>query len=248
MKNAIAYLRVSTENQVGEDKYGLDAQRNDITAYAAKNDITIIDWFVDEGVSGGKLDRPELNKIMSGELPEGVTSVVVAKTDRLSRDIQLYYFIKLTLTKKNLEVLSVQEDWESYGIMAPMLEAMVIAFAEFERQMITSRTTNGRNIKASKGGYSGGKPPYGYLVTDGKLVIEPEEAEIVRGIFQLHEEGNVLRVIVEQLDGFGITTRKGGKFYPSTVGYIVRNKPFYQGLYQYGDMEAFVPGHHQAII
>lgn len=248
MKKCVAYLRVSTENQVGEDKYGLDVQRKDIEVYAAKNDITIVDWFIEEGVSGGKLDRPELNRLLNGEVTNPpVEAVIVAKTDRLSRDIQMYYYIKLSLAKKNLELLSVQEDWGSYGMMSGMLEAMVVAFAEFERQMITTRTSNGRKAKAKTGGYAGGKAPLGYLVDDGKLVVDNETAEIVRGIFIGRENGQTYAQLSQELNNLGITTRTGSKWYPAQVGYIIKNKPLYEGMYKYSDDE-WVQGVHESIL
>ena len=245
MKNIVAYLRVSTDGQVGDDKFGLEVQRADIEAYALKNDCNICDWFIEEGVSGGKLDRPELNRLLNGDITNPpVEAVIVAKTDRLSRDIQMYYFIKLSLKKRGFELISVQEDWGSYGVMAPMLEAMVVAFAEFERQMITTRTSNGRKAKAAKGGYSGGKPPYGYKVVDSELVINEDEAEVVRTI--LNSESS-LRSLADYLNNHNIKTKSGAKWYAAQVGYIKNHRKLYEGMYKYGNGE-WVTGTHKALI
>lgn len=245
MKNVVAYLRVSTDGQIGEDKYGLDVQRSDIETFALKNEYNICDWFIEEGVSGGKLDRPELNRLLNGDITNPpVEAVIVAKTDRLSRDIQMYYFIKLSLKKRGFELISVQEDWGSYGMMAPMLEAMVVAFAEFERQMITTRTSNGRKAKAAKGGYSGGKPPYGYNVIDSNLVINEDEGEVVKLI--LNSE-STLRELAEHLNFNNIKTKSGAKWYAAQIGYVRKNRKLYEGFYKYGN-EEWVTGTHKAII
>jgi len=58
MKNVVAYCRVSTDGQTGEDKFGIESQKQQIMEYCQKNDMQISDWFIDEGVSGVKEDRP----------------------------------------------------------------------------------------------------------------------------------------------------------------------------------------------
>ena len=245
-RKAIAYLRVSTDNQVGPEKYGLDSQRKDIDDYARTHDYEIIEYFVEEGVSGGKLERPQLDRILYGEVKNPpVDTVIVAKTDRLSRDIQYYYFIKLMLKKRNLEVVSVNEDYNALGPMASMMEAMIVSFAEFERQMITSRTSKGREIKASKGGFSGGKKPFGYDVKDNELIINEKEAEVVRFIFDNSDKS--LRSLAKKLNEMEMFTTSGSNWYAAQVGYIRNRKPFYQGQYKYGDMD-YVDGTHKAII
>ena len=61
-KNAIGYIRVSTEQQAGDDKYGIDVQKQAILLYANENGYNIVDWKIDE-ISGAKDDRPMLNEI-----------------------------------------------------------------------------------------------------------------------------------------------------------------------------------------
>ena len=60
---AVAYMRVSTADQAGEDRYGLPAQREVIVAYAQAHDIEILGWYADEGLSGSTLDRPEFGNL-----------------------------------------------------------------------------------------------------------------------------------------------------------------------------------------
>lgn len=67
MKNVVAYIRVSTDGQTGEDKFGLDVQREQIEEYCRKNDMNIVRWFSDEGESGAKY-RPGFDEIVYGEV------------------------------------------------------------------------------------------------------------------------------------------------------------------------------------
>ena len=63
MKNAIGYVRVSTEEQFSDDKYGIDTQKEFIMTYANENDYRIVHWCVDI-ISGVKDNREELDKIL----------------------------------------------------------------------------------------------------------------------------------------------------------------------------------------
>ena len=67
MKNVAAYIRVSTEGQCGEDKFGLEAQREQIEEYCKKNDMKIVKWYTDEGESGAKQRRPGFDSILYGK-------------------------------------------------------------------------------------------------------------------------------------------------------------------------------------
>lgn len=246
--NVIAYIRVSTDGQCGDDKFGLDAQREQIALYCAKHDMSIVKWFKDEGESGAK-ERPGFDEIIYGEVANPpYEAVVVAKSDRVARDINIYYYYKMMLLKKDIKLISIAEDFGQFGVFASMLEAFTLCVAEMERENITKRTSSGRKIKASKGGYSGGVPPMGYNVSNGKLVINPEEAKVVRRVFELRDSGTVLLDIVAALDREGYKTRRGGKFALSTVQNIVNNRKTYEGWYHYGKDSEWVRGEHEPIL
>lgn len=246
--NAIGYIRVSTDGQVGEDKFGMDAQREQIMAYCAKNDITIKHWVIDEGESGAK-ERPGFDEIIYGDVGNPpYDAVVVAKSDRVARDINVYYYYKMMLKKKDMKLISIAEDFGQFGVFANMLEAFTLCVAEMERENITKRTAGGRKVKAARGGYSGGKPPYGYCAQNRKLVVVPDEANVVRFIIESKESGMTYKWICDELNAQGKTNRSGTKFSISTLQVIIDNKPLYQGMYRYGKDSEWVRGEHEAIL
>ena len=100
IKNAVGYIRCSTQGQMLEDKFGVDAQKMQILEYCAKNNYSITQWYVDGAVSGVKEERPELNKILFEETVTNppTTTVIVAKSDRIARDINLYFYYRFLLT------------------------------------------------------------------------------------------------------------------------------------------------------
>lgn len=245
--NVAAYVRVSTDGQCGDDKFGLEAQTRMIEEYCAKHGMTIIRWFKDEGESGAK-ERPGFDEIVYGEVYNPpFEAVVVAKNDRVARDIKIYYYYKMMLHKKDIKLISISEDFGDFGVFANMLEAFTLCVAEMERDNITKRTSGGRRIKASKGGYSGGKPPMGYKVSDGRLVINEDEAAVVRMIFERRQAGHTMLSIVDEVNKAGYRTRSGKEFWISSVQSILNNERTYRGEYKYGNDE-WVQGEHEPIL
>lgn len=243
----IGYMRVSTDRQAAEDKYGLEAQRADIIAYCEKEKWEIIDWVVDRGESGAH-ERPGFDEIIYGDVANPpVEKVVVGKSDRVARNIEVYYYYKMMLRKKDIELVSVAEDFGKMGAFANMLEGFTICVAEMERENINKRTSSGRKIKASKGGYSGGKAPFGYKPEKGELVIDENEARTVRRIFALRDEGLSYRKICDRLKEEGYKTRTGKDFVPGLLSLILNNEKTYRGFYRYGGGE-WVEGRQEPIL
>ncbi len=249
MKNVVAYIRVSTDGQIGEDKFGLEVQREQIIDYCKKNDMNILKWYSDEGESGAKY-RPGFDEIVYGDVGNPpYEAVIVAKSDRVARDINVYFYYQGALLRKNIDLISICEDFGQFGVFANMLKAFTLTCAEMERENINKRTSAGRTVKSSKGGYSGGRTPFGYKAENHQMVIVPEEAEIVKDIFRLKDkESYTYKSICDYLNVRGKTNRSGTKFSISTIQVIYGNKKVYQGLYKYGKGSNWVKGVHEPIL
>lgn len=248
MKKAVGYCRVSTDGQMGDDKFGIDSQKQQIIEYADKHNYEITEWFIDEGISGAKEKRPAFDEIIYGELKNPpIESVIVAKNDRVARDINIYFYYKMMLKKKNIQLISISEDFGQFGVFSNMLEAFTLCVAEMERENINKRTSMGRGVKAKKGGYAGGQAPYGYKVVDKQLVVVPDEAEAIKDIFKMHDDGATLKEIADEMNSRGLTTHRGGQFRTSTIQVIVGNRKTYEGYYKYGTSD-WVEGQHEAIL
>lgn len=252
-KNAVGYIRVSTEGQADDDKYGVEAQQGKIREYAEKHGYVIVAWFQDE-MSGTSDERPEWNKILYGEeiTNPPFEAVIAFKSDRIARDTKLYFYYLYVLEKRNITLISTQEEFPE-GEFANIYRALMLFVAEQERKNIALRTGNGRKIKAAAGGYSGGRAPFGYRVENGGLVIDDEEAEIVRIIFKQRDDGEKMLRIAEWLNDNGYRSRSGGKFYTSNIKAILENEQTYRGMYRYGrgkdDKEVpWVKGVHEPIL
>lgn len=247
---AVGYIRVSTKQQGGEDRMGRDAQKQAIEKYAEENNYCIVRWYTDE-VSGVSDKREAFNEILyGGELEEaGVQAVIAFKSDRIARDIKLYFYYLFVLEKRNIKLLSVNERFEDdeYGL-ANVFRSLMLFVAEQERKNITIRTSGGRKVKAEQGGYAGGKTPYGYTVFNKRMVIDEKEAEIVRMIFWLRSQGCVMQEICDIINDKGYRTRAGHTFTSTQISRILSYKPVYEGFYRYGNMDKWVKGQHEPIL
>lgn len=250
MKRAVAYCRVSTKGQIDEDKFGIDHQRSAIKEYCEKNDIEVVNGYIDEGVSGAETKRPALDKLLSGKVTNPpVEYIVVAKADRLARDVMLYYAFKAKLGDLGLTILSVMEDWTAQDkLTGTILENFLAVVAQIEKENIRARMSGGRTQKAKIGGYAGGNAPMGYKVENGKLVFNMEELPAVKMIFRNKFAGGTMNSTVKALNELGYTTRRGKPFVISTVQSIWNNERTYRGEYHYGKDGEWVKGEHPALI
>lgn len=254
IKKAVGYIRVSTEQQAGEDKNGIEGQKREIQAYAGRNGYEIVQWLTDV-ISGVKDDRPEFNRLLYGDefVNSQIEAVISFKTDRVARDTKLYFYYMFVLEKKNIKLLSTQETFPEGSEFANIYRSLMLFAAEQERKNIALRTSTGRGVKASMGGYSGGRPPYGYKAVDRKLQIDESEAPVVRRIFKLYDAGENYLHIADILNDDGIKTRTGKRFQDKSVSAIVGNRKLYQGYYQYGGGQdkvnaKWVKGVHEPIL
>lgn len=210
MAHAIAYLRVSTAQQV-ESGLGLDAQRATVTAAAQRHALPLADTFTDAGLSGslGLADRPGLFAAI-GALRRGDT-LIVAKRDRLGRDVIAVALIERLITRKGARVLSAAGEGTEGDDASSMLQRRILdAFSEYERLIIGQRTKAALGAKKARGERVG-NIAFGYqLAVDGTLTEQADEQRALALIRECRTAGYTLREIADKLNCQGISTRRGG--------------------------------------
>lgn len=232
---AVAYCRVSTDNQKDEGTVGL--QVDAITEYCKANSIELIDTFSDEGVSGGLEDRPALADLFDFiETTDEVKAVIIYKLDRLARDLIIQENLIKDFEKKGLKLISTKEqDLDSKEPTRVFIRQVLGGVAQYEKGLITMRLSGGRARKARSGGYAGGRVALGYESKDKDLITNAE-ADTVRVIFAMKRYKRLsINEIARRLNTEGYKTKRGGKWYASTIKYILDNQ-LYKGNYQYTDI------------
>jgi DNA invertase Pin-like site-specific DNA recombinase len=249
MTKAAGYLRVSGEGQIGEDKYGLAAQREAVETYAKAQGYEVAEWYVDEAISGATLDRPELTRLLN-DAGGKFAFVIVAKMDRIARDLMAQLWIEKELLRGNVELISVAEPFRGQDPANVLFRQVIGAFAQFERARIAERMAGGRKQKARGGGYAGGGAPIGYTAEKGAKVLslDAEKAETVRRLFELREEcpGASLEALAGMMNAEGLTTAQGAIWRKAQVKRVLDRRDFYAGTYTYAGIKA--EGKHEAIV
>lgn len=230
-KETWAYLRISTEGQ--EEGNGLDVQRQHIAAYAAATGVSVDRWLCDVQ-SGAKEEREGLGELREGVATGTVGTVLVYRLDRLARDAYLAEGLYRELSAK-ATITSVTESIGD-GITGTLMRQIIQAFAEYERAVIAARLKGGRKSAArNRGTFSGGPGVLGYRPvgskTDpGKGTLSPiaEEAEAVRLIFAMREQGKTLQAIADALNDAGYLTVRGNSFTTVQVHRVLNREAFYR--------------------
>ena len=234
------YTRVSTSMQI--DGYSLDAQKERLTKYAEGNDMVIAGEYSDEGKSGkniaGRVDfQRMLNDIACKK--DGVEYVLVFKLSRFGRNAADTLTSLQFMQDYGVNLISVEDGIDSSKEAGKLMVHVLSAVAEIERANILVQTMEGRKQKAREGKWNGGFAPYGYKLVDGELIIEEDEAEAIRIIFDKFVHTNLgYNGVVNYLNNNGIKkkARQNGyltQFTTSTVKAILDN-PVYYGKIAYG--------------
>ncbi len=216
---AVAYIRVSTDDQA----LGPDAQRAAINRWAGSQGVTIADWHEDIGVSGGaEIDRrPGLMGALQALTSHSAGLLVVAKRDRLARDVVISAAVERLAQGKGARVLSADGLGAHEGPEGALMRGLVDLFAQYERALIRSRTKAALSVKKARGERVG-DAPIGYRVGDDGCLLQPssDEQQSIGRIRQLHGAGMALRAIADAMTEEGFAAR-GKRWHATTISRVL---------------------------
>ena len=239
-----AYIRTMDDNH---DFYSKADQRASILDYADNNGYVIEKWYEDIYCSDDK--RPLLESFIfnNDNYEKPFDTLILYNHEIISPNDTLFFSYLFQLVRKNITVLSVQNDISSDEPSWVAQMSLIKLIAQQEKEYRSLFTISGKQIKAQTGSYVGGRPPYGYSIDKGCLVINEDEAKVVRMIFEWFNQGLGLRAVATNLNKLGIKTKAGNDFTYSSIRSIRDNMKVYQGYYKHGDME-WTTGQHLPII
>jgi site-specific recombinase, resolvase family len=238
-KKCILYPRVSTEMQV--DGYSLDGQKNSLKRFAEREEMQIVGIYEDAGKSGKSIEgRPAFKRMLS-DIQERleVDYILVYKLSRFGRNAADILNSLEFIQSYGVNLLCMEEGIDSSQTSGKLLISVLSAVAEIERENILEQTMNGRREKARQGKWNGGPAPYGYSLKNDTLVIEEDEAEIVRTIFDKFAHTNMGYTGIAKylnLQGIKKTPRKKTDIEEFSAHFIkiLLDNPVYCGKIAYG--------------
>jgi site-specific DNA recombinase len=253
------YTRKSSEEGLEQDFNSLDAQREACEAFIASQKregwVLVGEMYDDGGFSGGTMERPAFQRLLSDVSAGKIDVVVVYKVDRLTRSLSDFAKIVDIFDKHTVSFVSVTQQFNTTTSMGRLTLNILLSFAQFEREVTGERIRDKIAASKKKGMWMGGLPSLGYDVKDRKLIVNKTEAETVRHIFRRYIELKSVRELKEDLDGDGIvskirTASDGGRYggQPLARGaiYLMLQNRIYRGEIVHKDKS--YPGEHEAIV
>ena len=243
------YTRKSSEEGLEQEFNSLDAQREACEAYIASQRsegwALVRDHYDDGGISGGTLERPALQRLLS-DIDDGLVDVVVVyKIDRLSRSLMDFSKLVEVFDRNNVTFVSVTQSFNTTTSMGRLTLNILLSFAQFEREVTAERIRDKVKASRMKGIFMGGNPPYGYKPKDRKLVIDEEEARHVRWIFSRFLEIGSATELAREATRRGIRTPRGNAMSKNFLYRILNNRVYIGEAVHKGTGYA---GEHQRLI
>ena len=225
-------------------KADVDRLKKQIEEYCAGHEMLVAEW-LDGRCSG-------IGEIVYGNWLNGrkVDAVVIPEAETASGNVYEFYAYKGVLKRRHSDLVIAKDGvtFPGYELYLKLFDELLDTMCRIDVENKPIKTNNGRIDKAARGAYIGGKPPMGYKVEDGKLVVNKDEAKIVKFIIESKRTGKTMLGTVADLNAKGYRTRAGKEFVISTVQSVWHNEMFYKGYYRYGKDGEWVPGQHEAIV
>jgi DNA invertase Pin-like site-specific DNA recombinase len=218
----IGYIRVSTDEQA-QGGVSLEAQRAKLEQYAELYDLDLIDVVVDAGVSAKNLHREGLKAALTALDGGQAAGLLVAKLDRLTRSVRDLSDLLEKYFGTKYALLSVAEKVDTSSAAGRMILNIMATVSQWEREVIGERTSAALQHKIALGQHVG-SPALGFKMTEGQLETNQLELVIVERILELRAGGMTLQAIADLLNGESIPTKRGGKWHPSTITYILSRR------------------------
>ena len=255
------YTRKSTDEGLEQEFNSLDAQRESAEAYIASQRqegwLCIAERYDDGGFTGGNMERPALKRLFADIEAGDIDCVVVYKVDRLSRSLLDFARIMELFDKHAVSFVSVTQQFNTTSSMGRLTLNILLSFAQFEREIISERTRDKMSAARKKGKWVGGMPVLGYDLDrkGGRLVVNEEEAQQVRAVYDLYMEHKALMPVVQELERrkWGVkkwTTQKGeergGNLFTKSSLFRLLTNIIYTGNINYKG--TVYPGEHEGIV
>jgi DNA invertase Pin-like site-specific DNA recombinase len=258
-----AYARVSTNSD--EQLASLDAQKIHYESLIkANSEWKYAGLYYDEGISGTKKDkRLGLLSLIKDCEDKKVDFIMTKSISRFSRNTMDCLALVRKLIDLGIYIYFEKENINTGSMDGELMLSILSSLAESESVSLSQNTKWSIEKRFENGTYKIAYAPYGYDCKNGNLVINQEQAEIVKWIFKEMLSGTGTTQIADILNEMGISTQRGGKWSQATIGGIIKNERYtgdalFQKTYtdasfnrhkNFGEKNMyFVENHHEAII
>lgn len=255
------YTRKSNDENLNGEVTSIDSQKGCCRSYIgiqkANGWQEYPEAFDDPAESGKSLKRPAIKRLLKAVEEGLVQGVIVYKLDRLTRNSRDFHMLLELFEKHNVAFVSATESIDTKSPQGRLMTAIMVQFAQYDREMDVERSKDFHLARARKGLWCAGLPPLGYDLKDKLLVVNEEEAALVRRIFELYLKHKSALTVAEELNRLSFRRKTylppsgktfGGKsFDPDCVVRILQRKVYIGTITNERTSQDF-PGQHQPIV
>ena len=231
--NVVIYARFSSHSQTEQS---IEGQLKVCYEYAEANDYTVVDEYVDRAQTGKNDNRLAFQKMLADSEKHTFEAVLVYQLDRFARNRYDSAINKSKLKKNGVRVISAKENIadDPSGIL---VEGVLESMAEYYSAELSQKIHRGMEINAEKCLSNGSNPGLGFKVgPDRRFYVDPDEAAIVREIFERYAAGETKTEIVRDMQRRKVKTSLGKEFSNNSLSRLLSNKR-YIGCYIYKGQE-----------
>ncbi len=258
------YTRVSTDNQVGGRFDSCESQLAICRDFIRRNSglgWTEVGHYTDPAVSGSSMNRPGLQALMRHIETGGVKVILIFKLERMSRNIDEFGPFRSFLRKHGCRLESATEDISESTPSGRLKNNLMLSFSQYEKENTAEKTQVKMLQQAKRGYWNGGAVPYGYDYDKNTQTLKPhpEEAPVVRRVFEQTAQLVSLEEVADALNREGLRTRArvfrrtdgtertiGRRRFRSDGLRMMVTNPIYRGVIRYAGQE--YPGRHEALV
>ena len=219
-----AYARVSSSSEDQLNSYRVQNQYYS-ELISSNPDWEMVDIYADEGITGTSVEKREDFQRMMQDCRKGkIDRILVKSISRFARNTKDYLAAVRELKELGVSVLFEEQGIDTSKVSSEMVTAIMASLAQKQSESISGNVKWGVQKRMEDGTYVASSAPYGYRLVNLRLEIQPEEAEIVRWIFQQYLAGANVNEITKELNA-----RSAGnnhKWYKAAVAYILSNERY----------------------
>ena len=220
---AVIYARYSTDSQREES---IEGQIRECTAYAEKNDLTVVKHYIDRAISAKTDNRPQFQQMIK-DSERGIFDVIIVwKLDRFARNRYDSARYKTQLKRNGVKLVSATEVI-SAGPEGIILESVLEGYAEYYSADLSEKVVRGMTENTLKGVYNGGTVPFGYVIDENRhYKPDPLLAPYVEQAFQKYADGATMTDLRDWLKAHNIKNTLGGEMSYNTIQRMLSNRRY----------------------
>lgn len=224
MDRLVAYYRVSSKSQ--EDNTSLEYQKARVHDWASRNNVSIIKEYEEVCSATGRVERPKFLAALSEVAQDECDGMIVLDLDRFFRNAAdgMMCFQK-HFREADKRLVSIQQQFDTSTAEGWLVFAQFLCIAEYVCLKDVRKMQAGKEWKRENGGYTGGKPPYGYDAEGAELVENEEEQKNIGWMAAMREEGKTYSQIADELNYYQTPTKSGkGSWGHSQVARVLQKQ------------------------